>query len=153
MSKFIEIQQQFNSLRDAEDAYWARLDAAQSEIRRGLAEFLGVDADEQSGGESRTPKIYFGGAPSAFGGKSGDETVREENELVFTLNVVLDSVERRFPPNVLRLRCRVKYVAENYMFFLEGAAGIYITVKEDFTPVYEHLYKTCSEVLSKYSRL
>ena len=153
MSKFQGIQERFNALRDDEDAYWSRLEAVLPNIRLGLAEFLGVDANEKIGGENSLPAIHFGAPPPAFGGKSGHETIREGNELVFTLNIVLDSVNREFPPNFLRFRCRVKYVAENYMLIFDGSEGIYTTVKEDFSPFYERLHKSCYEMLDKFTRL
>ncbi len=154
MSKYQEIQILFTSLREAEIAYWDRLATTQKSLRRGFAEFLGVDADKPINDGNSFPVLYFGGKPGSFSGKSGDDTVQEGNELVFTLNVVIDPVERAYPPNALKFRCRTKYVAGRYMFCLEERDNGYTTVAgEDLTPIYEHLYQAMSEMLDAYKRL
>ena len=92
--------------------------------------------------------LKMGGLPSV------GETIREENELVFTLNLILDPAERAFPPNAVKFRCRTKYVDSLYMFLLEGEDGTYTTVSDgDFSPIYERLYAECNKILSKYNRL
>lgn len=154
MSRYQDLQATFASLRDAEIGYWEKLVATQKALRRGFSEFLGVDADKPLSESSSFPALYFGGKPSSFGGKSEDDTLREHNELVFTLNVVLDASERTFPPNAIRFRCRTKYVGGRYMFLVEKRDESYTIIDdEDFTPIYEHLYQSMGEILERYKRL
>ncbi|VVO23035.1 hypothetical protein [Pseudomonas fluorescens] len=148
MSKFDEIQKQYISLRDAEDAYWEKLDTARETVRTGFADYLGVAADEKVG-LSGEPRIWFGGKLN-FSGKSGHETERESNELVFTLNLILDRADRSFPPNTLKFRCRLKYAAENFMIHLVDSEKSYFTAKSDFTPFYEYMYAEGQKRLSVF---
>ena len=148
MSKFDEIQKQYISLCNAEDAYWVKLDTAKDNVRAGFADYLGVAADEKVG-LSGEPRIWFGGK-QGFTGKSEHLTTRESNELVFTLNLILDQADRAFPPNTLKFRCRIKYVAENFMISLIGSEKGYFTVKTDFSPFYEYMYEEGQKRLSAF---
>lgn len=149
MSKFEEIQEQYISLRDAEVAYWERLDGARQQIRQEFSNFLGVDPDEKAG-PSGEPRLWFG-VKKSFSGNPERDLIHESDELVFTLNIVLDHTPSSFPPSTLSFRLRIKFVADQYMI-REHDEERYITIMEGFTPFYEHLYQACKKRLALHTR-
>ncbi|GFM73587.1 hypothetical protein PSCICL_45790 [Pseudomonas cichorii] len=151
MSKFEEIQEQFISLRDAEVAYWARLNETRSLIRKGFASYLDVDADEKVGA-SGEPRLWLG-VKKSFSGKPEQDMVQESNELIFTLNLVFDDTKNTFPPSTLSFRLRLKFVADRYMILEDGVDTTYMMIEEDFTPFYEHLHQACKKKLATFTRI
>ncbi|WP_054070313.1 hypothetical protein [Pseudomonas syringae group genomosp. 3] len=151
MSKFEEIQEQFIALRDAEFAYWERLNEARLMIRKGFASYLDVDPDEKVGA-SGEPRLWFG-VKKTFSAKPEQDMVQESNELVFTLNLVLDDTKTTFPPSTLSFRFRLKLVADRYLILEDGVDTIYMMIEDDFTPFYEHLHQSCKQKLATFTRL
>lgn len=152
MSKFQEIRSRYVALSKAEDMYWERLDRARKDIRAGLGRFLDVDENSPSGGDKSLPTIHFGGAATTFTGQSSEGIRREENELVFTLKIVLAKEERTFPPNILKFRCRLKYVANQFFFSIQEFSTTYIQTESDFNPIYEHLHAAILKKLESFNR-
>lgn len=151
MSKYEDMQNKFQDLREADVSYWDRLVENQKKLRQGFAEFIGVDPAKPVL-EGNYPALYYGGNPS-FTSKSPDDTAREGNELKFTLNLVIDPKDSDFPPNSLKIRCHTKFVSSLYLFFIEGSDGSFTAVGDgDFSPIYERLYSEFQKALAKYER-
>lgn len=150
MSKFEEIQEQYKSLRDAEVAYWDRLNEVRKQIREEFSTFLAVDPDEKIG-PSGELRLWFG-AKKTFGGKTEQDLVQDHNELLFTLNLVLDSKQSSFPPSTLCFRLRLKFEADQYMIKEHVVDMAYTVIKDDFTPFYEHLHQACIQRLAAFTR-
>lgn len=148
MSKFKEIKDQFVRLRDLEDAYWQRLEEAQDLIRVGFASFLSVDPDQKIG-KSGEPRIWFGGKRT-IAGESEHQTIREGNELIFTLNLILDEEGRAFPPSQIATRCRLKYIAGDFFVAIDRIDGTYMNVKDDFTPFFQHMFERKTKYLGTF---
>lgn len=151
MSRFSVLQQKFNELKAAEEAYWLDLQEAVEEVISGFGSYLKVPEQTLNSVGLPVKWIYLGKvADSQFNECAVSELPKREEFLWFTVGLALSAEFSEKPKSFHSVSLMIRKVGDSYQITSVGSVIPQITIKNrDFGELFSALDRQVETLLDQ----
>ena len=151
MSRFSVLQQKFNELKAAEEAYWLDLQEAVEEIVSGFGSYLKIPEQVQDSLGLPAKWLYLGTvAESQFSECAVSKLPRREDLLCFTIGLALSAEFSEKPKSFHSVSLMIRKVGDSYQITSVGSVIPQITIKNrDFGELFSALDRRVETLLDQ----